>query len=51
MCEKISQQSGREDDNAVFEEVILLRMGRLVALGENGKTKGIITKMSSMGIK
>ena len=51
LCEKQSLQAGREDGIAVFEEVILLRMGILVALGEKGKTKGIITKMSSMGIK
>ena len=34
----------------VFEGIVLLRMGRLVALGEKWKTKGLISKLSSMGI-
>ena len=48
---KRSKQAGRGDGIEVVEGIILLRMGRLVALGEKGKTKGVITKLSGMGLK
>ena len=48
---KNSRQAGRGGEIEVFEGKVLLRMGRLVALGEKGKTKGVISKLSSMDIK
>ena len=47
---KKRRQAGRGGGIEVFEGIVL-RMGRLVALGEKGKTKGVISKLSSMGIK
>ena len=51
VCEKRKRCQGSRSSIQVYDQIILVNMGKMVGIAKKGDTKGLISKMSNMGIK
>ena len=50
VCEKRKKDKKGGSSIQVFDQIVLVNMGKIVGIAKKGETKGLVTKMSNMGI-